>query len=150
MRWIVVFALLALSACAVLQPQTKPGPVSAAAQPRWFVGWAAINGGGPQAKASNSDWHMQSDLRLSDGGGRVPLHWRDGVASGYSLELKRQEYPERRLVVLQLEVVEDVGGKTLTYVWASEKADAIGLNLGWLQVGLQQADTTQEPVAPKR
>jgi hypothetical protein len=145
MRWIFAIALLTLNACAILQPPAKPAAALPATQPRWFVGWAAINGGGPQAKSSNTDWHVQSDLRLSDGGGRVPLRWRDGVASGYSLELKRQEYPERKLTVLQLEVVEDSGGKTLTYVWASEKADAIGLNLGWLQVGLQQ-----EPIAVKR
>src|SRR5882724_8133598 len=35
---------------------------------RWFSGWAAINGGGPRAKAENQDWHMQRDLRLSSEG----------------------------------------------------------------------------------
>ena len=37
-----------------------------------------------------------------------------------------------------LDVIEDANGKTLTYVWADDTAHAIGLNLGWLQVGLHE------------
>lgn len=103
---------------------------------RWFAGWAAINGGGPKARAGNPDWHMQKDLRLSSEGGRVELHWRDGAASGYSLELERTTYTERKLHVLQLNVIEDASGKTIDYVWTDPAAGAIGVNLGWLQVGL--------------
>jgi hypothetical protein len=106
---------------------------------RWFDGWAAINGGGPQAKAANPDWHFDRDLHLSSEGGRAPLRWRDGAASGYSLELERTNYPERKLVVLQLNVIEDASGKALTYVWTDPQATAVGLNLGWLQVGLSLA-----------
>lgn len=136
MRVLLGLALCALCACAALQKPATVAP-AAATQARTFVGWAAINGGGPQARATNTDWHLQGDLRLSEAGGRVPLHWRDGAATGYSLELKHQSYPERKLDVLQLEVIEDANGKTLTYVWADNGAHAIGLNLGWLQVGLQ-------------
>jgi len=134
MRTLFLLACVWLAGCAALQ---KPAAAPAsAAQPRMFSGWAAINGGGPHARASNNDWHLQNDLRLSEAGGRVELHWRDGADSGYSLELKHQAYPERRLDVLQLEVIEDANGKTLTYVWSDDNARAIGLNLGWLQVGL--------------
>ena len=103
---------------------------------RWFSGWAAINGGGPRASAENQDWHLQRDLRLGSEGSRIALHWRDGAPSGYSLELERTSYPERKLSVLQLNVIEDASGKTMTYAWTDPHADAIGLNLGWLQVGL--------------
>ena len=130
-----IVSLLLLGGCAALQK--APAPAAATAQVRTFAGWAAINGGGPQARANNNDWHLQNDLRLSEGGGRAKLHWRDGVATGYSLELKHQRYPERKLDVLQLDVIEDASGKTLTYVWAEETARALGLNLGWLQVGLR-------------
>jgi hypothetical protein len=102
----------------------------------WFSGWAAINGGGPRASAENQDWHLQRDLRLGSEGSRVALHWRDGAPSGYSLELERTTYPERKLSVLQLNVIEDASGKTMTYAWTDPQAKAIGLNLGWLQVGL--------------
>ena len=105
---------------------------------RWFGGWAAINGGGPKAQSDNQDWHMQRDLRLSSEGGRAPLRWRDGAASGWSLELARTSYPERKLKVLQLNLIDDASGRVLDYVWANPETNAIGFNLGWLQVGLTQ------------
>jgi hypothetical protein len=79
---------------------------------------------------------MQKDLRLSSEGGRVELRWRDGAASGYSLELERTTYAERKLHVLQLNVIDDASGQTIDYVWTDPAAGAIGFNLGWLQVGL--------------
>jgi CpeT/CpcT family (DUF1001) len=111
---------------------------------RWFSGWAAINGGGPKAKATNQDWHTQKDLRLSSEGGRIPLRWRDGAASGYSLELVRTTYAERKLSVLQLNVVEDASGQTIDYAWTNPEAMAIGINLGWLQVGFTRAAAAPE------
>lgn len=113
---------------------------------RWFDGWAAINGGGPQAKAANQDWHLDRDLRLSSEGGRAVLKWRDGSPSGYTLELERTAYPERKLTVLQLNVIDDRSGAALTYAWTDPQAQAIGLNLGWLQVGFARA----APARPER
>jgi len=104
----------------------------------WFDGWIAINGGGPRA-TNSQDWHTHNDLRISSEGGRVPVRWRDGAPSGYSLELVRTTYAERKLSVLQLNVIEDASGHTIDYGWTSPNADAIGINLGWLQVGLQRA-----------
>ena len=104
----------------------------------WFEGWAAINGGGPQAKSDNNDWHLQRDLRLSSEGGRVNLRWRDGAPSGYSLQLERTSYPERKLAVLQLEVIEDASGRVVTYAWSDPAAASLGFNLGWLQAGFVQ------------
>lgn len=106
---------------------------------RWFSGWAAINGGGPKAHAGNNDWHLQKNLRLSSEGGRAELRWRDGAASGWSLQLERKTYAERKLDVLQLNVIDDASGAVLDYAWANPQASAIGFNLGWLQVGLTQA-----------
>jgi len=110
---------------------------------RWFGGWAAINGGGPKAQSDNQDWHVQKDLRLSSEGGRVPLRWRDGAVSGWSLELARTSYPERKLRVLQLNVIDDASGRVLDYVWANPETNALGFNLGWLQVGLTQDSATK-------
>jgi hypothetical protein len=106
---------------------------------RWFSGWAAINGGGPKARAGNNDWHLQKDLRLSSEGGRSALRWRDGSASGWSLRLQRMTYAERKLDVLQLDVIDDASGAVLDYAWTNAQATGIGFNLGWLQVGLTQA-----------
>ena len=105
---------------------------------RWFAGWDALNGAGPRATPENSDWHLRRDLRLHSEGGRIPLRWRDGSESGYSLELARLNYRESNTEVLRLAVIEDASGRTLSYAWANPEATRIGLNLGWLQVGLDQ------------
>ena len=103
---------------------------------RFFTGWSAINGGGPKMQKANQDWHARKDLRASNEGGRVPIRWRDGAASGYSIELVRRTYAERKLSVLQLDVIEDATGQTIDYAWADPSTSIIGINLGWLQVGL--------------
>lgn len=103
---------------------------------RWYAGWAAINGGGPEARAESSDWHMNRDLRISNEGGRATLHWRDGKDSGYSLELERATYRDGNVAVVKLSVIEDASGRTIAYAWANPEATRIGINLGWLQVGL--------------
>ncbi len=103
---------------------------------RWYAGWAAINGGGPEARAESSDWHMNRDLRISNEGGHATLHWRDGKDSGYSLELERATYRDGNVAVVKLSVIEDASGRTIAYAWANPEATRIGINLGWLQVGL--------------
>jgi hypothetical protein len=105
---------------------------------RWFTGWAAINGGGPKADAASRDWHMDRALRIGTEGGRYALKWRDGNASGYSLVLERLTYREGNVPVLKLSVVGDADGATLAYAWANPEATRIGINLGWVQVGLER------------
>jgi hypothetical protein len=40
--------------------------------------------------------------------------------------------------VLKLSVVGDADGSTLAYAWANPEATRIGINLGWVQVGLER------------
>ena len=105
---------------------------------RWFRGWAALNGGGPKADASSNDWHMDRGVRIGSEGGRFALKWRDGNSSGYSLVLERLTYREGNVPVLKLSVVEDADGHALVYAWANPEATRIGINLGWVQVGLDR------------
>ena len=107
-----------------------------------FTGWAALNGGGPKAAADSQDWHMDRALQIENEGGHYALHWRDGSASGYSLELERIAYQGGNVPVLKLAVIEDASGQTLAYAWANPEANRIGINLGWLQVGLERAAAT--------
>lgn len=111
---------------------------------RWFTGWDAINGGGAKAAAENNDWHLRRDLRLHSEGGRVALKFRDGAASGYSLELARLTYRESNTEVLRLSVIEDASGKMISYVWGDPESRRIGLSLGWLQVGLEVENETKD------
>ncbi|MGB0133484.1 hypothetical protein [Dokdonella sp.] len=108
---------------------------------RWFTGWAAINGAGPNAKSESSDWHMNRDLRIGNEGGKASVNWRDGQPSGYSLRLERATYRDGDVLVLKLSVIEDVSGRAIAYAWANPEATSIGINLGWIQVGLDGATT---------
>ena len=112
---------------------------------RWFSGWAAINGGGPDAKAENADWHMNRELRISNEGGRSALKWRDGQNSGYSLKLERATYRDGNVPVLKLSVIDDASGRVVAYSWANPEATRIGINLGWVQVGLDVAASASMP-----
>ncbi len=115
-----------------------PDARSEARRVAWFGGWTAINGGGPGAAADSADWHMDRNVRLGSEGGRAPLLWRDGKRSGYSLTLERLTYRDGNVPVLKPSVVDDAGGGTLAYAWANPEATRIGLNLGWVQVGLER------------
>jgi hypothetical protein len=114
-------------------------------QVQFFEGWAAINGAGPTAAADSRDWHMNRTLRLGNEGGRAALAWRDGKPSGYSLGLERLTYREGNVPVLKLSVIEDASGRTLAYAWANPEATRIGINLGWIQVGLARAALAPAP-----
>lgn len=105
---------------------------------RVYGGWAAVNGGGQDASADSRDWHMDRSIRLASEGGRFALKWRDGQPSGYSLVLERLTYRDGNVPVLKLSVLEDATGRTLAYAWANPQATHIGLNLGWVQVGLER------------
>lgn len=109
-----------------------------------FSGWAALNGSGPDA-TPGSDWHMQRSLQLGSEGGRAGLPWRDGTPSGWSLLLERPTYRDGSVPVLKLSVVEDASGRTLAYAWADPDASRIGLNLGWLQAGLERTAPAAAP-----
>ena len=50
--------------------------------------------------------------------------------------LERLTYREGNVPVLKLSVVGDADGSTLAYAWANPEATRIGINLGWVQVGL--------------
>lgn len=106
-----------------------------------YGGWVAINGAGPSAAADSTDWHMDRAMRLGSEGGRRPVRLRDGTPSGYSLLLERLTYRDGNVPVLKLSVVADADGRTLAYAWANPEATRIGLNLGWLQIGLDRATT---------
>jgi len=107
-------------------------------QVQFFGGWAAINGAGPNAPANN-DWHINRTLRLGNEGGRAALTWRDGKPSGYSLALERVTYRDGNVPVLKLSVIDDASGQSIAYAWANPEATQIGINLGWVQVGLDRS-----------
>lgn len=143
MRVLLLLLASALAACAATTTAKPPGVMERVPV---YTGWVALNGAGAQMRASNDDWHLQNDLHLMLGQ-RAPLRWRDGKPSGYALKLSRRDYPERHLVVLQLDVIEEASGKVLAYAWTDANAASIGINLGWVQAGLQREG--EPPPVPK-
>ena len=83
---------------------------------------------------------MDRGVAIGSEGGRYPLKYRDGNASGYALVLERLTYREGNVPVLKLSVVDD-GGRTIAYAWANPEATRIGINLGWVQVGLDRKES---------
>ena len=120
-----------------------PEAMIAARRVTWYGGWAAINGAGQSAKPESTDWHMNKQIRMSNEGGKVALKWRDGQNSGYSLELERATYRDGNVAVVKLSVIEDASGRAIAYAWANPEATRIGINLGWIQVGLDSAAPAQ-------
>ena len=106
---------------------------------KWYAGWAAINGAGPDARADSTDWHMNRGLRIDNEGGSANLQWRDGKSSGYSLALERVTYRDGNVPVLKLSVIENASGHAIAYSWANPEATRIGISLGWIQVGLESS-----------
>jgi len=114
-----------------------------------FSGWAAINGAGPNAPANN-DWHMNRAMQLGNEGGRAALTWRDGRPSGYSLTLERVTYRDGNVPVLKLSIIDDASGQGIAYAWANPEATQIGINLGWVQVGLDRSAPATSAEKSKR
>lgn len=134
---------LTVESTSALVGQRAPPPVELKMQrASRFEGWLAINPAGPSARSGDAQrpWHTRKDLRLHDGGQRLEVLWDDGTPSGWSLELARLQYPNAAEPILRLDLIEDNGGRVLTYVWAGAASTQIGMNLGWFQVGLTRAD----------
>jgi hypothetical protein len=45
-------------------------------------------------------------------------------------------YRDGSTPVLKLSLIEDAGDHAVAYAWANPEATSIGINLGWVQVGL--------------
>ena len=68
----------------------------------------------------------------------VPVMNKEGVASGYSVQLAQLTYQNTAVPILTLKLLEDASGKTSTYSWAETGAEKIGFNARWAQAGLTQ------------
>ena len=108
---------------------------------RQFGGWGAIERGAFAPDADNPDeMLLVPDLRLHNEGQIMPLVTAEGDATGYSVELARLTYQNTRVAVLKLGILDSATGETVAYSWANPGAGRIGINLGWLQVGMTADD----------
>ena len=90
--------------------------------------------------ADAKDWVFIKDFRIHNEGQIVPIVDAEGGKTGYSVQLARLTYQNTTQPILQLGVIEDASGKTITYIWSEVGSERLGINLRWMQVGLTAAD----------
>jgi hypothetical protein len=105
---------------------------------RYFTGWAYLNRAGKEMKDGDKNFSFRKDLLLHNEGQVIPLLYEDGQPSPYLVELAQLTYQNTQQPILKLAILDAATRKSVSYVWANTDAWRIGLNLGWIQVGLTQ------------
>ncbi len=108
---------------------------------RTFSGWLSWQD--PQ----DDEGHVtQSDLRMSDQGGRTVVVDRDGTPTGLELELARVAGGGGAEVLeLTLKRRTADSWRTEGIAWTGPESEHVGLDLGWFKAGLATADRAPEP-----
>ena len=102
---------------------------------RYFKGWAGIQKKLLDDSALEDEMVFFGDLRIHNEGQIIPLVTKEGVDTGYSVQLAQLTYQSTKTAILKLGLI-DKEGYTFTYIWANPAARRIGINLRWMQVGL--------------
>ena len=105
---------------------------------RYFDGWVYLNRAGKDALKTDTTFSSRRDLRLHNEGQTIPILFDDGAESPYLLQLAQLTYQNTKAPILKLAIIDKTTNKSVTYIWANTEATRIGMNLGWLQVGLTQ------------
>ena len=97
---------------------------------RWFEGWTAILKTG-ETTMTNKDftgdeYDGKTKILLHDQGGTVKLNDK------YSVQLAQLQH-RSGLWVMTFKVIENSGGKAISYTWTNPEAERIGINLRWMQ-----------------
>lgn len=100
-----------------------------------YKGWAGrLN---ESAGAGEDQWLLAQPFILHNQGDSVELFDNADRSIGYRVELARIVYRADQPEVMRLAVIDISTGKQTAYVWTSVDASQIGINLGWLQVGME-------------
>lgn len=93
---------------------------------RRFEGWAG--------RMEDGDWRRASSFVVSSGGTYVEPADAAGMSLGFGIELRRHQLPQGH--ILRLSVTDLDSGQLIGESWADPDAEALGLALPDLQVGL--------------
>ena len=104
---------------------------------RHYRGWVALRRSQLDADAGDDDYVFVREADWHDEGFLLPV-LDGGQPTGYAIELARLTYQNTRTSVLKLGVVDAATGETLSYAWAEPGAERIGINLRWIQAGLNR------------
>lgn len=97
-----------------------------------YHGWAGIK------PAGAADWQLARPLEIWSDGGTAQLVDLAGEPMGYSIRLAQVPWRTDQDAILRLDLVEKSSGEIIAYAWADTSAASLGINLGWIQVGLTQ------------
>jgi CpeT/CpcT family (DUF1001) len=105
---------------------------------RYFTGWVYLHRDGPKADISDKKFSFRRDIMIHNEGQRVPILYDDGAESPYLLELAQLTYQNTRTAILKMAVIDKATMKNVFYIWAQPDGTRVGINHGWIQVGLTQ------------
>ena len=111
---------------------------------RYFKGWFYINRAGVDAKKTDTKFSGSTEVLIHSEGGRWPIKFDDGKATGYTLELAQLTYANTKTPILKFTLLDDATGKSATYIWSDTSANRIGMNLQWFQTGLTLKESGSE------
>ena len=111
---------------------------------QYYRGWATIRPSGHNfdVQTDAKEWKSHFDIQIHSEGGEVELVDEEGEAIGYSIELAKLTRSSSGTKLLKLAIKDIQEDKVKSYIWTSQNASMIGMNLGWGQVGLTLEDQT--------
>jgi len=106
---------------------------------RYYTGWVWIHKDGPTGdQAERKKYSFRRDVMIHNEGQKIPILYDDGSESPYLLELAQLTYQNTRTAILKMAVIDKVTNKNVFYIWAQPDGWRVGINHGWIQVGLTQ------------
>jgi hypothetical protein len=97
-----------------------------------FQGWAGLKSEG------EAEWQLATPLEIWSDGGTAQLLNINGEQMGYRIRLARVRWRTDQAAILRLDLLNDQTGEIIAYSFADNDAGMLGINLGWIQVGLVQ------------
>jgi len=97
---------------------------------RQYQGWGGIK------PAGTDDWQLARPLEIWSDGGTAQLLDIAGEPMGYSIRLAQVPWRTDQDAILRLDLVDKSSGEIIAYSFADRSAASLGINLGWIQVGL--------------
>lgn len=108
----------------------------------YYKGWASYVPSKVIDGSTDDEWSFIPIRNLHNEGDKLKLIDKNGVDTGYSIELSKLTYQNTKTSILKLGLIDNATDKTITYIWADIEAPRIGMNLRWVQVGLTRTDSS--------
>lgn len=96
-----------------------------------YKGWAG------KQNPDTGEWLLAQPFELHNQGDDVLIIDNADRSLGYRIELAQIIYRTDQPEVLRLSVIDEDTDKQIAYAWADGSAQRIGINLEWLQVGME-------------